>query len=243
MSDDGRLALVTGGVQGLGAAAAKALERRDFRVAVAHLGADARARAFGAETGLPAREGDVADADACADGVARIVRDLGPLAVRVTNAGVDADGPFHQTSRADRDAVVDVDFGSMFNMCRPVIGDMRARGYGRIVDISPVNAQKGQFGRTHYGAAEAGVIGFTRALATESARHGITVNAIAPGYADTPMVQAMPDDIRRRIVAQVPLGRLAEPWEVGRCVAFLASENAGFITGATLSVDGGLYMS
>lgn len=162
--------------------------------------------------------------------------------VLVNNAGVNRDVMLHKMSREEWDAVLRVDLDSMFNMCRPVICGMRERGFGRIINISSVNAQKGQAGQTNYCAAKAGILGFTRALARESAGKGITVNAIAPGYADTAMVEAVPDEIMTTILKQVPVGRLADPEEIGRAVAFLASEKAGFITGATLPVNGGLYM-
>ncbi|HKK31147.1 MAG TPA: acetoacetyl-CoA reductase [Alphaproteobacteria bacterium] len=243
MSDEGRVALVTGGVQGLGAAAAKALNDAGFKVAATHLGAGEQAKAFGDETGLPVYEWDVADFDACKSGVERVEADLGQIAVLVNNAGVNKDVMFHKMSRADWDGVINVDLGSMFNMCRQVIEGMRAREYGRIINISSVNAQKGQAGQTNYSAAKAGVLGFTRALARETAKKGITVNALAPGYAETPMVDAVPDNVMESILAEVPVGRLAQPWEIGRCVRFLASEDAGFFTGVTIPVNGGLFMN
>lgn len=243
MSDEGRVALVTGGVQGLGAATSKILSRLGFSVAATHLGAEERARAFSEETDLPVYEWDVSDFRACEAGVRKVSEELGPIEVLINNAGVNRDKMFHKMTREDWDAVIDVDLGSMFNMCRQVIGGMRERGYGRIINLSSVNAQRGQAGQTNYCAAKAGVQGFTRALARENAKKGITVNAVAPGYADTPMVEAVPDRIVRDILDEVPLGRLAQPWEIARCVAFLASEEAGFITGATLSANGGFYMN
>jgi len=242
MADASRTALVTGGVQGLGAAAARALSEAGVEVAVAHLGAGERAEAFGRETGMPVFEWDVSDFDACAKGVADVEAALGPLDILVNNAGVNRDVMFHKMDRADWDAVMRVDLDSMFNVTRHVIGGMRDRGFGRIVNISSVNAARGQAGQTNYCAAKAGVEGFTRALARESAGKGVTVNAVAPGYADTPMVDAVPDEIMEGILANVPLSRLAEPDEIGRCVRFLASDDAGFITGATLPVNGGLRM-
>ncbi|MBB4285691.1 acetoacetyl-CoA reductase [Roseospira goensis] len=243
MSDQGRVALVTGGVQGLGAATVRALAARGFAVAAGCRTVRDEAQAFADESGARVYGWDVADFDACGEGIAAVERDLGPVDVLVNNAGVTRDVMLHKMSRADWDAVVDVDLGSMFNMCRHVIGGMRQRGYGRIVNISSVNGQRGQAGQTNYCAAKAGVLGFTRALAREGAGKGITVNAVAPGFSDTRMVAAVPDDILQRILAQVPLGRLGEPWEIARCVAFLASEDAGFITGATLAVNGGFYMT
>ncbi len=242
MSDHGRIAVVTGGIQGLGAAMCRTLAERGFNPIATHLGGGDRARAFADETGFPVFEWDVSDISACEDGMARIREAHGPVDVLVNNAGVNRDRMFHKMSRDEWDAVLQVDLGSMFNVTRQVIADMRERRYGRIINVSSVNAQKGQAGQTNYCAAKAGVIGFTKALARESASKGITVNAIAPGYTDTPMVDKVPDEIMETILKQVPVGRLAEPQEIARCVAFLASEDAGFITGATLSVNGGFYM-
>ncbi|RIA55066.1 acetoacetyl-CoA reductase [Dichotomicrobium thermohalophilum] len=242
MSDQGRIAVVTGGIQGLGAASCQKLAERGFKPIATHLGGGERAEAFAEETGFPVYEWDVSDVSACEDGIARIREEHGPIEVLVNNAGVNRDKMFHKMSREDWDAVLQVDLGSMFNVTRQVIGEMRERGYGRIINVSSVNAQKGQLGQTNYCAAKAGVIGFTKALARESANKGITVNALAPGYTETPMVEKVPDKIMDSIIEQVPVGRLAQPEEIARCVAFLAAEDAGFITGATLSVNGGFYM-
>ncbi|SDF92054.1 3-oxoacyl-[acyl-carrier-protein] reductase [Limimonas halophila] len=242
MSDAGRVALVSGGVRGLGAAMCRQLHARGFRVAATHLHADEAAAAFARETDLPVYEWDVSDPDACAQGIRNVENDLGPVDVLVNNAGTNADRMFHKMTHAEWDKVIRVDLGSMFNMTHPVIAGMRERGYGRIVNVSSVNAQKGQMGQTNYCAAKAGVLGFTRALALESAAKGITVNAVAPGYADTRMVEAVPEKVMKQILGQVPVGRLAAPEEIARCVTFLAGEDAGFITGATLSANGGLYM-
>lgn len=242
MSDQGRIAVVTGGIQGLGAASCRELAERGFKPVATHLGGGDRAKAFADETGFPVYEWDVSDVSACEEWMTRIREEQGPVEVLVNNAGVNRDKMFHKMSRDEWDAVMRVDLGSMFNVTRQVIGEMRERGYGRIINVSSVNAQKGQIGQTNYCAAKAGVIGFTKALARESASKGITVNALAPGYAETPMVDKVPDEIMENILKQVPVGRLAEPYEIARCVAFLASEDAGFITGATLSVNGGFYM-
>jgi len=243
MSDEGRVALVTGGVQGLGEASAKALAKRGFKVVAGHLGGGDRAEAFQRETAIPVYEWDVADFDACQTYVEKIRNEVGEIDVLVNNAGVNKDKMFHKMSRADWDAVIDVDLGSMFNMTRQVIGGMRDRGYGRIINISSVNGQKGQPGQTNYCAAKSGVLGFSRALARESAAKGVTVNAIAPGYAATPMVDAVPESIMDDIISDIPMGRLAEPREIARCVVFLAAEDAGYITGATICANGGFYMT
>jgi len=238
-----RIALVTGGIQGLGAAAAKALRDGGFKVAVTNRTESEKTKAFTKETGLTHYAWDVSNFDACEKGVAAVERDLGPVDVLVNNAGVTRDVMFHKMTVEEWQAVLHVDLDSMFNMCRQVIGGMRDRGFGRIINISSVNGLKGQIGQTNYCAAKAGVLGFTRALALETAHKGITVNAIAPGYCDTPMVAAVPKDIVEKITAQIPVGRLGQPEEIGRVVAFLSSEGSGFITGATLSVNGGMYLS
>src|SRR6056297_896882 len=242
MAEDKKIALVTGGIQGLGAAAARCLSEAGFTVAVTHLGGGETADEFAEETGMPVYEWDVADCAACEKGIEQVETDLGPIDVLVNNAGVNRDKMLHKMSREDWDAVIDVDLGSMFNMCHAVIAGMRDRETGRIINISSVNAECGQVGQTNYCAAKAGVLGFTRALARESAPKNITVNAITPGYADTPMVDAVPDKIVEDIIDDVLMHRLAKPEEIGRCVAFLASDDAGFITGATRPVNGGYHI-
>ena len=242
MTDQNRSALVTGGVQGLGAAAAKALVDAGVTVAATHLGAGDQAGVFSDETGIPVFEWDVGDFDACVQGVKDVEEAIGPLDILVNNAGVNKDVMFHKMDRDDWKAVIGVDLDSMFNVTRQVIGGMRERGFGRIINISSVNAARGQMGQTNYCAAKAGVEGFTRALARESAAKGITVNAIAPGYADTAMVEAVPDDMIESILDMVPMSRLADPEEIGRCVRFLAADDSAFITGATVPVNGGMRM-
>lgn len=242
MPDNGRVAVVTGGVRGIGAAICHELSKAGLRVVATGLEADV-AEQFAERTGLPAHVWNVADPEACRSGLDRVAEEIGPVEILVNNAGTNRDQMFHEMSHEEWSKVLEVDLGSMFNMTRPVIGGMRERGFGRIVNISSVNAQKGQMGQTNYCAAKAGVLGFTRALALESAAKGITVNAVAPGFVDTRMVQAMPDDVLEKMVAQVPVGRLAEPAEIARCVGFLVSDAAGFITGATISANGGLYMA
>ena len=237
-----RVALVTGGTRGIGAAIAKGLKEAGYTVAANYGGNDEAANAFKGETGIPVYKWDVSDFDACAAGIAKVEADLGPIEVLVNNAGITRDTMLHKMTVEQWKAVIDTNLGSLFNMCRPVIEGMRERGFGRIVNISSINGQKGQMGQTNYSAAKAGDIGFTKALAQENARKGITVNAICPGYILTDMVRAVPEKVMESIVAQVPIGRLGEPEEIARCVTFLASDDAGFITGSTLTANGGQYM-
>ena len=238
-----RTALVTGGTKGIGAAIARALRDEGYAVSATYHGDDAAAAAFTDATGVPTFKWDVADFDACAEGVSAAVERAGPIDVLVNNAGITHDGMLHKAAPVRWRNVIDTNLVACFNMCRLVVPDMRARGYGRIVNISSINAQKGQVGQTNYAAAKAGMIGFTKALALESAAKGITVNALAPGFVDTDMVAAMPRDVLDHVIAQVPVGRLGRPEEIARAVVFLASEDASFITGATLSINGGLYMT
>ncbi|MCB1519452.1 MAG: acetoacetyl-CoA reductase [Hyphomicrobiaceae bacterium] len=239
-----RVALVTGGTRGIGHAISVALKQKGYRVAANYAGNDAAAQQFQAETGIPVYKWSVADFDACADGVARVAREVGPVDVLVNNAGITRDGMFHKMTRQQWDEVIGTNLNGLFNMTRQVWEGMRARKYGRIINISSVNGQKGQMGQVNYSAAKSGDIGFTRALAQEGARAGITVNAICPGYIATEMVKAIdPAVLEKSILPQIPVGRLGEPEEIARCVAFLAAEDAGFITGSTISANGGQFFS
>ncbi|MBT3557730.1 MAG: acetoacetyl-CoA reductase [Rhodospirillales bacterium] len=239
----GRIALVTGGTRGIGRAISEAMKAEGYTVAASYAGNDDAANAFKDETGIPVYKFDVADFDACAASIASIESDLGPIEVLVNNAGITRDKPLHKMDRETWDAVVDTDLSSIFNTCRNVIDGMRERGFGRIVNISSINGQKGQFGQTNYSAAKAGEIGFTKALALETAAKGITVNAIAPGYVGTEMVMAVPEKILNEvIIPQIPVGRLGQPEDIARCVVFLAADEAGFITGSTLTANGGQYL-
>ncbi len=239
-----RVAVITGGTRGIGAAIAKALKAAGYKVAASYAGNDEAARKFKAETDILVYKWDVSSYEACAAGLKQIETDLGPVEILVNNAGITRDGMFHKMTVDQWRAVIDTNLNSLFNMCRPVIEGMRDRGFGRIINISSVNGQKGQMGQSNYSAAKAGEIGFTKALAQETARNGITVNAIAPGYIGTEMVQAMPQDVlEKRILPQIPMGRLGTPEEIARCVVFLAADEAGFITGSTLSANGGQYMA
>src|SRR5215470_3035399 len=238
-----RVAVVTGGTRGIGEAISKALKAAGYKVAANYGGNDAAAQKFKAATGIPVYKWDVASYDSCAGGLKQIEADLGPVEVLVNNAGITRDTMFHRMTPEQWNAVINTNLNSLFNMCRPVIEGMRARKFGRIINISSVNAQKGQMGQSNYSASKAAEIGFTKALAQESARSGITVNAIAPGYINTEMVQAVPKDVlEKSILPQIPIGRLGEPEEIARCVVFLASDDAGYITGSTLTANGGQVM-
>jgi acetoacetyl-CoA reductase len=237
-----RIALVTGGTRGIGAATARLLQAAGCRVAATYARDEAQAQAFRQANGILVYRWDVGDAEACQRGVERVVADMGPVEILVNNAGITRDAQLHKMTAAAWQAVIDVDLGGCFNMCRAVVGAMREAGFGRIVNISSVNGQQGQFGQTNYAAAKAGLLGFTKALALELASHGITVNAVAPGYTATDMVAAVPEQILRSIVARIPVGRLAQPEEIARAVIFLTADDAGFITGSTVSVNGGQYM-
>ena len=238
------VALVTGGTRGIGAAISVALKEAGHTVAATYAGNDEKANAFKAETGIHVYKWDVCDFEACRAGIQKVEQELGPVAVLVNNAGITRDGTLHRMKPENWRAVISTNLDSVFNMTRNVIEGMRERGFGRIVSISSVNGQKGQFGQSNYSAAKAGLIGFTKAVAQENAAKGVTVNAIAPGYIATEMVEAMPEEVlNTKIIPQIPVGRLGRPDEIGRCVVFLASEDAGFITGATLTANGGQYMA
>lgn len=238
-----RNALVTGGTRGIGAAIAKELKAAGHNVAVTYAGNDEAAAKFTEETGIPAEKWDVADYEACEKGVGRIEEKVGPIDILVNNAGITRDGTLHKMSPDAWEAVIRTNLNSAFNMCRVVINGMRERGFGRIVQISSINGQKGQMGQANYAAAKAGLIGFTKSIAQENARKGITANVVAPGYTETDMVAAVPQEVLDKIVAQIPVGRLGQSEEIAKAVRFLAAEDAGFITGATLSVNGGQYMA
>ncbi|MFP1644382.1 beta-ketoacyl-ACP reductase [Pontitalea aquivivens] len=236
-----RTALVTGGSRGIGAAISVALKTAGYKVAANYAGNDEAAAKFTAETGIPTYKWSVADYDACAAGIARVEADLGPIDVLVNNAGITRDAPFHKMSRQQWQEVMDTNLSGVFNMTHPIWPGMRDRKFGRVITISSINGQKGQFGQANYSAAKAGDLGFTKALAQEGARAGITVNAICPGYIGTDMVMAVPEKVRESIIAQIPVGRLGEPEEIARCVVFLASDDAGFITGSTITANGGQF--
>ena len=238
-----RVAVVTGGTRGIGEAVSKALHKAGYKVAANYAGNDEAAAKFKADTGIPVYKWDVSSYDACAAGLKQVEADLGPVEVLINNAGITRDAMFHRMKPEQWSQVINTNLNSLFNMCRPVIEGMRERKFGRIINISSINGQKGQMGQTNYSAAKAGDLGFTKALAQESAKSGITVNAICPGYIATEMVRAVPKEVLdKNILPLIPAGRLGEPEEIARCVVFLASDDAGFITGSTLSANGGQYM-
>ena len=239
-----RVALVTGGTRGIGEAICNALKAAGYTVAANYGGNDDAAQKFKSTTGIPVFKWDVSNFDACAEGVKKVEAELGPVEILVNNAGITRDTMFHRMTVDQWNAVIGTNLGSLFNMTRQVIEGMRARKFGRIVNISSINGQKGQMGQVNYSAAKAGEIGFTKALAQEGAKSGITVNAICPGYIGTEMVKAIPHDVlEKSILPHIPTGRLGEPEEIARCVVFLAADDAGFITGSTLSANGGQFMA
>lgn len=238
-----RVALVTGGTRGIGRAISVALEEAGHKVAANYIGNDETARRFMAETGIAVFKFDVADFESCRAGIKRIKQELGPIEILVNNAGITRDAMLHKMSPAQWQEVIATDLGSCFNTCRLVIEGMRERGFGRIVNISSINGQKGQFGQANYAAAKAGVLGFTKALALEAASKGITVNAVSPGYIATDMVAAVPPKVLDGIVSQIPVGRLGRSKEVAHVVRLLVDDCAGFVTGSTVTANGGQYMT
>lgn len=238
-----RTALVTGGTRGIGAAISVALKNAGYKVAANYAGNDEAAAQFKAETGIPAYKWSVADYDACAAGIAKVEADLGPVEVLVNNAGITRDAMFHRMTPQQWHEVINTNLSGVFNMTHPLWPGMRERKFGRVITISSINAQKGQMGQVNYSAAKAGDLGFTKALAQEGARAGITVNAICPGYIATDMVKAIDENVlNQRIIPQIPVGRLGEPEEIARIVVFLASDDAGFITGSTVTANGGQFV-
>ncbi|WP_341704188.1 acetoacetyl-CoA reductase [Ferrovibrio sp.] len=237
-----RVAIVTGGTRGIGAAISKLLHQKGYKVAANYAGNTERAKAFEAETGIRTFKWDVASFEETMAGVKLVEQELGPVDVVVNNAGITRDGTLHKMSHEQWQAVIDTNLGGCFNMCRAVIDGMRDRGFGRIVNIGSINGQAGQYGQVNYAAAKSGIHGFTKALAQEGAARGITVNAIAPGYIDTDMVAAVPANVLEKIVAKIPVGRLGRAEEIARGVAFLVADEGGFITGSTLSINGGQHM-
>lgn len=238
-----KIALVTGGTRGIGAAISLALKNRGYKVAANYAGNDERAQAFSASSGIPIYKFDVSEYDQCELGVSRIVEDLGgTIDILVNNAGITRDGTLHKMPKENWQLVIDTNLGSCYNMCHAVIDGMRERNFGRIVNVGSINGQAGQYGQVNYAAAKSGIHGFTKALAQEGASKGITVNAIAPGYVDTDMVRAVPENVLQKIIAGIPVGRLGRAEDIARSVVFLVADDAGFITGSTLSVNGGQHM-
>ena len=238
----GRVAIVTGGTRGIGEAISVALNDMGMTVAANYAGNDDRARAFSQRTGIRAFKWDVSDYQACLEGVRQVEAEIGPVDVLVNNAGITRDTTMKRMDHAKWQEVIDTNLGGCFNMAKAVWDGMTARAYGRIVNIGSINGQAGQYGQVNYAAAKSGIHGFTKALAQEGARGGITVNAIAPGYIDTDMVAAVPEEVLGKIVARIPVNRLGRADEIARGVAFLVDENAGFVTGSTLSINGGQHM-
>lgn len=240
----GRVALVTGGSRGIGAAIAKALQAAGCTVAANYAGNDAAAAKFTEETGIKTWKWSVAEYEACQAGIAEIEAELGPVDILVNNAGITRDAPFHKMTPEQWHQVIDTNLTGVFNMTHCVWAGMRGRKFGRVITISSINGQKGQFAQANYAAAKAGDLGFTRSLAQEGARAGITVNAVCPGYINTEMMSTIPEKVMNEVILpQIPAGRLGEPEEIARCVAFLASDEAGFITGSTISANGGQYFT
>lgn len=238
----GRVALVTGGTRGIGEAICTKLKLKGCTVIANYGGNDQAAKAFTERTGIPAIKFDVSDFEAVAGAVEQIAKDYGPVDILVNNAGITRDGTMHRMDFKQWDDVIQTNLASCFNTCRAVIEGMRGRGFGRIVNVGSVNGQAGQYGQVNYAAAKSGIHGFTKALAQEGAAKGVTVNAVAPGYVDTDMVRAVPPDVLEKIIGTIPVGRLGKPEDIARTVEFLVSDNADFITGSTISVNGGQHM-
>jgi acetoacetyl-CoA reductase len=237
-----KTAIVTGGTRGIGAAISLALQEKGVTVVANYAGNDDKARAFEAKSGIKVMKWDVGDHEACLTGCARVVAEVGPIDILVNNAGITRDGTLMRMTYEMWDDVMRVNLGGCFNMAKAVFAGMKDRGWGRIVNIGSINGQGGQYGQVNYAAAKSGIHGFTKALAQEGAKAGITVNALAPGYIDTDMVAAVPEDVLAKIVAKIPVGRLGQAHEIARGVAFLCSDEAGFVTGSTLSMNGGQHM-
>ncbi len=237
-----RVALVTGGTRGIGASISRALQKAGRTVVASYVGNDAKAQSFSQETGIKVTRFDVSDFEACRTAVDGINADLGPVEVLVNNAGITRDGVLQKMDRDMWDAVIDTNLGSCYNLCKLTFEHMRSIKFGRIVNIGSINGQAGQYGQVNYAAAKSGIHGFTKALAQEGARFGITVNAIAPGYVDTEMVRAVPPDVLQKIIARIPAGRLGSPEDIARGVLFLTADESDFVTGSTLSINGGQHM-
>src|SRR5256714_2817892 len=237
-----RVAIVTGGTRGIGEAISVALKNAGYRVAANYAGNEERARTFAERTGIAAYKWDVAAFDACQQGVAKVAAELGPVDILVNNAGITRDATMRKMGRAGWDEVMDVNLGGCFNMAKAVWDGMMGRGFGRVVNIGSINGQAGQYGQVNYAAAKSGIHGFTKALAQEGAAKGVTVNAIAPGYIDTDMVAAVPPNVLEKIVARIPVGRLGKADEIARGVLFLVADDAGFVTGSSMSINGGQHM-
>jgi len=238
-----RVAMVTGGTRGIGASICEALKAAGYQVAANYAGNDEAAAKFRDAHDVAVYKWSVADYDACVDGLRKVEDELGPVDILINNAGITRDAPFHKMRPEQWREVIDTNLTGVFNMTHVVWPGMRERGFGRIVNISSINGQKGQFAQANYAASKAGDLGFTKTLAQEGAAKGITVNAVCPGYIATDMVMAVPEKVREQIIAQIPVGRLGEPEEIARCVAFLVSDDAGFITGSTISANGGQYFA
>ena len=238
----GKVAVVTGGTRGIGEAVSRMLKEHGYSVAATCTGESDRTKSFTDDSGIPVFAFDVSDFSQCKEGLEKIEAELGPIGVLVNNAGITRDGTLHRMKPEDWQSVIDTNLGGCFNTCRCVIDGMRERGFGRIVNIGSINGQAGQYGQVNYAAAKSGIHGFTKALAQEGAAKGVTVNAIAPGYVDTDMVRSVPENVLEKIISRIPVGRLGKAEDIARSVAFLVADEAGFITGSTLSVNGGQHM-